>query len=266
MRKLPVLALLVVALWTADANAVDIKNIRATYGPFGAPRPAKMLPGDVYLLNFDITNLTIDAKTGATKYVMTLDVTDPKGKQIVPERERVIKKGVVVGLGGNSVPEVVHVILGVDQPPGKYKVTVTVEDPGNKTTKQLVHEVEVMPNDFGIIHVTAPAVGFVGQDYPAGFSLVGWQRDAKKAPKLTITTKVLDEAGKPTVGEPIVSKIPDDLPPGQNWEKQELVQMSAPIFLNRSGKYTVMWEARDELSKKTVKFSYTLTVIDTAGK
>ena len=29
---------------------------------------------------------------------------------------------------------------------------------------------------------------------------------------------------------------------------------------------TVVWEARDELSKKTVKFSYTLTVIDAAGK
>jgi len=144
---------------------------------------------------------------------------------------------------------------------------VTIEDSGNKTSKQLVQEVEVLPPAFGMIHIAAPAIGLVGQDYPAEFSLVGWQRDSKKAPKMSITVKVLDESGKPTLAEPIISKIPDDLPPNQNWEKQELVRMMSPIFLNRAGRFTVVWEAKDELSKAPpVKFSYTMTVIDAAGK
>src|SRR5439155_2689682 len=204
MRKLSVLALVVFACWTADAAAVEFKNVRATYGPFGAPRQNnKMLPGDVYLLNFEVTNLTIDPKNGSAKYTITLEVSDPKGKQIIKDSN---KKSVVVGLGGNQVPEMIHVVLGVDQAPGKYKVTVTIEDSGNKTSKQLVQEVEVLPPAFGMIHIAAPAIGLVGQDYPAEFSLVGWQRDSKKAPKMSITVKVLDESGKPTLAEAIISK------------------------------------------------------------
>lgn len=264
MRKLSVLALVVGALWTADASAVEFKNVRSTYGPFGAPRTAnKMLPGDVYLVNFEILNLTIDPKNGAVKYAITLEVFDPKGKSIIKDTN---KKGIVVGLGGNTVPEVVHVLLGADQAPGKYKVVVTVEDGGSKASKQLMQELEVIPADFGIIHVLAPSIGFVGQDYVAEFSLVGWARDAKKVPKMTITSRVFDDAGKPTLAEPNVSNIPADFGADQKWDRQEIVRMASPILLNRAGRYTVQIEAKDELSKKSVKFSYSLTVIDAAGK
>jgi hypothetical protein len=268
MRKSSVLALVVFAAWTADARAIDFKNVRATHGPFGTPRTSpKMLPGDVYLINFDIINLAIDPKNGGVKYVLTLDVFDPKGKQIIPEKDRISKKGVVVGLGGNSVPETVHVLLGADQAPGKYKVVVTVEDgSGTKASNKFTQDLEVLQADFGFIHILAPAMGFVGQDYVAEFSLVGMQRDSKKVPKVTITSRVLDESGKPTTIDPNISKIPEDLPADIKWEKQELVRMASPILLNRAGRFTVQIEAKDELSKKTVKFSYPLTVMEVGAK
>src|ERR1700676_5157485 len=127
MRKLSVLALVMLAAWTADARAVDIKNVRATYGPFGYPRPNyKMLPGDALQLNFDVTNLTVDPKNGAVEYSITQEVFDPKGKQMIPDKDKSWKKGVVVGLGGSMVPEFTYVVVGVDREPGKYKVVITV--------------------------------------------------------------------------------------------------------------------------------------------
>jgi hypothetical protein len=259
MRKLSALALVALALWGGDARAVDIEKIRATYGPFGAFRPGnKLLPGDVFVINFDIVDITIDAKTGATKYTMVLEVTDPKGKQVVKESTN---KGLLVGLGGKIVPEVVHVLLGADQMPGKYTVKVTITDPANKTTKQLVQELEVLPPGFGFIHVLAPSMGLKGQDYAVEYALVGMGRDKKNFPKITLTVRVLDDKDMPTLTEPVVSKIPDDLP-GLKADKQELIRVVSGIYLNRPGRYTVIIEAVDDLTKKSAKISYPLTVID----
>ena len=268
MRKMSVLALVVLAAWTADARAVDVKNVRATYGPFGYPRPNfKLLPGDVLQLNFDVTNLSVDPKTGAVEYSITQEVFDPKGKQLIPEKEKSWKKGVVVGLGGNTVPEFTHVVVGVDREPGKYKVVVSVEEKNSKAKSTLTQEFEVLPSDFGFIHVMAQATGLVGQDYVAELSLVGWQRDAKKAPKISLTTRIIDDAtGKPTNNVPNVSNIPADLPSTVDWSKEQLVRMASPIFLNRPGTFTIEFEAKDEISKKSAKMSYKLTVVPPGGK
>jgi hypothetical protein len=263
MRKLSALALIAVALWGGDARAVDIKNIRATYGPFGAFRPGnELLPGDVFIINFDIVDITIDAKTGATKYTMTLEVSDPNGKQVVKETTN---KGLLVGLGGKVVPDVVHVLLGADQMPGKYTVKVTISDPANKSKKELVQELKVLQPGFGFIHILAPAMGLKGQDYAVEYALVGMGRDKKNFPKITLTVRVLDESGMPTLTEPVVNKIPDDLP-SLKVDKQELIRVVSGIYLNRPGRFTVVIEAVDDLTKKSAKISYPLTVIDPAGK
>jgi hypothetical protein len=267
MRKLSVLAVVVLAVCTADARAVEIKNVRSLYGPFGFPRPNnKMLLGDVYHLSFDVTGLSIDPKTGAAEYIITQELFNPKGKQIFPDMQRSYKKGVVVGLGGNTVPELAVLVVGLDQETGKYKFVLTIEEKSTKAKTSMTHEIEVLPIDFGFIHVQAPATGFVGQDYAAEFAVVGWQRDAKKVPKLTLTTRIVDDAtGKPTTTVPNISHIPGDLPAEADLSKQELVRMASPIFLNRAGTFTVEWEAKDELSKKTIKMSYKLTVIPSSG-
>jgi hypothetical protein len=266
MRKFSIFALVMLASWTADVRAVEFQNIRGTYGPFGAKRPDnKIMPGEVYMLNFDITGLSIDGKTGACKYSLTLEVRDPKGKQIVPDKDKVQEKGVLVGLGGNVVPEVAHVVIGVDQPIGNYEVLVTVKDVATNSSKQFKQVLEVIPKAFGLIHVMAPSVGFVGQDYSADFSVVNMARDKKSIPKVTIKTRALDASGKPTSIEPIISRIPEDMPSDLQWDRQELVRLTSRYWLNRPGRFTIEIEATDEIAKKTIKFSYGLNVLE-AGK
>jgi hypothetical protein len=266
MRKLSALALVVLACCTAEVRAVEFKNVHATYGPWGAPRPGKsMRPGDLYLLNFDLAGMNIDAK-GVARYDITLEVFDPKGKQVFKDST---KKAVVVALGGSSVPENARVLLGSDQAPGKYKVVVSVAEDGAKTPKQLVQELELLPHDFDIIFVAAQSTGFVGQDYTLEYSLVDMARDSKQLPKLTVTTRLVDEAsGKATLADPMVTKLPDDWPPEvlTSVAKPGRVPVTSPMFLNRPGRFKVELEIRDEISKKTIKFSYTLTVLDLTGK
>jgi hypothetical protein len=156
-------------------------------------------------------------------------VFDPKGKQMLPDKDKYLAKGVVVALGGNTVPEFSSIILGVDKEPGKYKIVISVEEKATKKQASLTQEVEVLPPDFGFIHVQAPALGVLAQDYVSEFALVGWQRDASKAPKITVTTRIIDEAtGKPTTTQPNVSKVPDDLPKTIEWAKLESLRMSSP--------------------------------------
>jgi hypothetical protein len=261
MWRLFGLTLLTMACWTTSGQAVEFKNIHAIYGPFGAPRPNnKVLPGDVIMVEFEIHNLPIDAKTGLVKYETNLTVLDPKGTQILkPQGD---KKALFLGLGGGVVPERAIFLLGYDAKPGNYKLIVTVTDQAGKQSK-LTHDVEVLPADFGFIHVVAPALGLVGQDLPVEYALVGYGKDKQKAPKITVVVRVLDESGKPTVSEASVSKIPEDMP-GQKIE--EIVRMTTPIFLNRPGRFTVEIEARDEIANKTKKFSYAFKVVEAAGK
>jgi hypothetical protein len=266
MRKLPALALVLLACWTADVRAVEIKNVRATYGPFGAPRPGnQVLPGDLYLLNFDVTGLNIDAR-GVAKYEITLEVFDPKGKSVFKQSD---KKGMVASLGGNTVPESAQVLVGVDQPPGKYKAVVSILEDGSKMPSQLVHDLDLVPRTFGMIFLRAPATGLVGEDYKLSYYVVDMARDANQIPKLTFTTKVIDEAtGKQTLPEATVSKFPDDLPAEARagLAKTGPVPIESPMLLNRAGRFKVEVEIRDEVAKKSLKFSYSLKVLDSAGK
>jgi hypothetical protein len=268
MRKLSLVAVLALLAFAADARAIDIKNVRSTYGPFGNPRPNnKILPGDVYHIYFDITDLKPDPKTGAVEYTLTQEVYDPKGKQLIPDKDKSVKKGLILGLGGTVAPELTHVVIGLDKDPGKYKVVITIEEKSTKAKASVTHEVDVQPQDFGFIFVLAPATGLVAQDYAAEFTLVGWQRDAKKAPKITLTVRIIDDAGKPTQTAPMVSNIPADLDPGIKWEKEQVIRMTSPIFLNRTGVYTIEIEAKDELAKnKTAKLTYKVNVIMPGGK
>lgn len=260
MWRLFGLAVVSMAFWATGAEAVEFKNVRAIYGPFGATRPTnKVLPGDVVILEFEIFDLAVDPKTGVVKYETKLVVLDPKGKDMIkPQSDR---KGLALGLGGNMVPERAIFLLGADFAPGKYKLVITITDPTSKKFKEYTHILDVLPADFGFIHITAPAIGLLGQDFPIEYSLVGFATDKMKMPKMVVTTRVLDENGKPTVSEATVNKIPEDLG-GQ--KTNELVRLVSPIFLNRPGRFTFEIEARDELSKKSAKFSYSFKVVDSS--
>ena len=73
--------------------------------------------------------------------------------------------------------------------------------------------------------------------------------------------RILDEAGKAVV--PAVQYLlPRDLPEEVELVKNNFTPFQYPIFLNRTGRFTIEIEATDKIAKKSKKVSLPLTVLD----
>ena len=264
-RCVPLLSLVLLALPSA-ATAIELKNFRSCYAPlpFGATRPeAKCLPGDFLFLTYDIEGLKFDPENGKASFVTVLELFDSKPALIFKKET---PNEVIPQLGGSRMPGDLHVQMGRSQKPGKYVIRLTVQDRLSKEQKSHVYQFELLPQTFGIAGVVAPAIGFPGQHHATEFALVDLGLDAKKQPNAEVTMRVLDESGK-AVATPVVSTLPRDLPAESNLEKENFVPMRYPIYLNRSGRFTIDILAKDNISKKESRLTYPLTVLDfSAGK
>jgi len=259
MRLIASFALAALAFAAGSAHAVEIKNVRPCFGPLGATRTdAQCLPGDFLFITYDIEGLKFDDKTGKANYLTILELFDNKAKQVFKKET---PNEVSSQLGGNRMPGDLHVIMGRNQEPGKYHIRLTVADRLSKETKSTVYSFDLKPQGFGMIGVTAPAVGFPGQHYIASFAIIDMALDAKKAPNVDVTMKILDEAGQP-VTTPIISKLPRDLPMDLDLGKENFVPMQFPIYLNRAGRFTIDITAVDAAGSKTATVRYPLTVLD----
>src|SRR5262249_2475419 len=65
----------------AQESALELANLRGTYGHLGAVRPKGpgILPGDVAHFTFDIKNLKLD-ENGRALYSVAIEVRDDKGQ------------------------------------------------------------------------------------------------------------------------------------------------------------------------------------------
>src|SRR5947199_69267 len=86
----------------------------------------------------------------------------------------------------------------------------------------------------------------------------GRRAPSRSASRMTVTIRVLDEDGKPTVAKPLTSDIKSD-------EKDApgiMIFRPAQIELNRPGKFKVELTAKDNVSDKTTKEVLDLTVVE----
>jgi hypothetical protein len=260
-------ALVVLALIPALAPALEIKNVRPSYGPLGARRTeTKFLPGDVLWINYDIDGLTFDKNTDKASYETKLEFLNGKGEVLF---ERKTPNEVTAQLGGARMPGDLHVIMGQNLDPGKYTVKLTVTDKLAKESKSVVYPAEVLPKAFGFVAVMAPAVGLPGQHYLAEFGLVGMKAEKAKLPNVEITIRVLDQNEKPVTRENKIT-LPGAIPPGIN-PPVDLVPLSFPLYLNRTGQFYIDIVAVDKNAKDAqIQMRYPLTVLDigaiTGGK
>lgn len=265
-------ALVVLCMAPGLAPALEIKNVRPSFGPMGARRTeTKFLPGDVLWINYDIDGLTFDKNTGKASYETKLEFLKGNGEVLF---ERKTPNEVTAQLGGTRMPGDLHVIMGQNLDPGKYTVKLTVTDRLAKESKAVIYPIEVLPAAFGFVGVMAPAVGLPGQHYLAEVSLVGWGVDkTSKKPNVEITFRVLDQNEKPVARE---SKIilPDDIPAGVDIDKVQHVPLPYPLYLNRTGQFYIDIVAIDKNAKNAknaqIQMRYPLTVLDigaiTGGK
>jgi hypothetical protein len=249
---------LTTVLTTAPAQngELAIKNVRSTHGILGQPRKEnKLLPGDLLVVAFDITNLTVKPD-GQVLYSMGMELTK-KGKA-KPEFKRAPQDLEAYNtLGGSTLPAFAMSVIGTDTPPGEYTLKVTVNDRGVKGGKgvTLEEKFEVLPLKLGFVQVKltsasgepVPPIAVPGQSVLLHCDLVGYKMAGQpKAPNVTFEMQVLDADGKPTVTKPFKGDIVTEskMSPGQ--------MRFAPIILqlNRPGKFKVVIKATDNQAKK----------------
>jgi hypothetical protein len=267
MRRAFVIALVLLGLWAGPAAALDVKNVRSTYGPWGGVRPgSKLLPGDILWLAFQIEDLTMDADTGLVKYDVKIEVLDSKPMVIF---SRNTENQRYLALGKARLSDRAQVIIGIEQAPGKYSVRLTVTDKGAKKkggpSKTFSQDFEILKPDFGLIQAFSPSVAATNQDFTASCMLTGMARDAKGIPNVELRLTILDEKGKPTLPKPFISNIPKDLPEDFDVKKEKQIRLPFPVFLNRTGRFTIQIEAIDQISKKKASVSFPLEVLETSA-
>lgn len=262
MNRLLVAVVLTLGLLPTLSSAVELKNIRACYGPFGAKRhEPKYLPGDLVFMAYDIDGLVL--KGGKASYTAKLELLDDKGNVLFGNPT---KNEVIPALGGLCMPGDLHVILGPKQAPGAYSIRLTVNDHNGVAAndKLFTYKFEVLKETFGFVGVSAPAIGFPGLRYQTEFALVNLKLDAKNQPDAELTIRVLDDNKKP-VGNSLKLTFPHDLPENTNLKETNFIPWIHPIFLNRPGRYTVEVVATDKNAKVTATISYPMTVLDVSA-
>lgn len=260
------LAVAAVLTLPAEAGQLELTNARTTYGLLGAPRPdTKYLPGDSYVLAFDINGITVDAG-GKVLYSIGMEVTDSAGKAHFKQAPRDLEAQ--NSLGGKHLPGFVSLQIGLDQPPGVYTVKVTVTDRAAKASQSLTRTYEVLPKAFGLVRLTtsvdpsgqipAPFLG-EGQSLWINFLAVGFgrQKGDKEQPHIKVDLRVLDESGKPTLAKSFGGEVSQDIP------KAALsVPMQFLLELNRPGKFTVELKASCKVTgKESATLSFPITVL-----
>ncbi|VTT96364.1 unnamed protein product [Gemmataceae bacterium] len=245
---------------------LKLSNVRLTIGELGGPRPsAKLLPGDVLFIGYDINGLTIDGD-GTAKYKMSMEVRDAADKSIFKQDPRELID--FVPLRGTSIPARAFITIGLDQDPGTYTCKIRVEDPKVKGKEDTVTvKFEVLKRDFGIVAVysshdergqfAAPTTGVVGQTLFVQFSVASFQRDAKtKQPNIELQFQLTDDKGTPTLEKPRTHIQDSGVEAADG-----AFGMRFPVFMNRPGKFTVQLTATDKVANKKVTYELPLTVL-----
>lgn len=260
----------------AGPGALKLSNVRFTQGELGPTRKdAKVLPGDVVFIGYDIDGLTIDPD-GKTRYTMGMEVTDAGGKLIF--RQNPAELNDLVPLRGARMPARAYITVGLDQPAGAYNCTITVtdlkaggekDDAKPKATTGV--KFEVGKPEFGVVQLftshdpggtlVAPTTGVVGQSLYVIHSVASFGRNGQtKQPDVLVEYQIVDEKGQPTLGKPIthVQDAKSDRPVG---DKDGAFKLDLPVFLSRAGKFTVRITATDRTTGKKATAELPITVL-----
>jgi hypothetical protein len=265
------------ALAPGQIGELKLANPRATYGVLGAVRKdAKILPGDVFFLTFDIENLKMDEE-GKITYSMGMELVNPKGESEY-KRDPLERPPLYNVLGGNRIPAFAHAETSAGTMPGEYTLKVTVVDeatavkdkkgkvvkPGKAVT--LAQKFTVADKGFGLVKLTtsydkdgilsAPFGGMAGQSLFCNFWIVGFKR-VEGQPNITFEMKITDENDKPTLPKAMMGQINKGV--SEDWE---LIPMNFILPLNRPGKFTVHLKATDLVTKKNTELKFPITVVE----
>jgi len=254
--------LMALSFTPADAGQLSLTNVRTTYGILGAKRPNdKFLPGDQYVLSFDIEGAKANAG-GKIRYGIGMEVSDAKGK-VLYKQDPVDSETARPADG--KIAAFVRLEIGTEQPSGSYTLKVTVTDRTAGVTQEVTRSCQLLPPAFGIVRAsttsdsdgkTPTASLRKGKPGWIHFAAVGFARDTSKGqPHLTATLNVLDEAGKPALTKPSSGTVAQDVPRGA-----KAVPMQFALVLQNAGKFTAELTITDDVSKEKATLSLPIRV------
>jgi len=252
------------ALTPTQSGALNLTNVRTTYGELGAVRTNdNYLQGDVYFLAFDIEGITVGAD-GKVSYAMSVEATDKSGKAIF-KQDKPVERDEFLPLGGNRLPGRAFLGLKLDQEPGPYTCKVTVIDRANKATKVLERQFHVIKKELGLIGLyltydkdgamPAPPSGVVGQNLNIHGAVIGFGRGPDKKPNATIELRLFDENKRPTVAKPQSASVPKEVPEGE-----EFAVFWFLVPLNREGSFTAEIKVTDTTTGKSANVTFPIRV------
>jgi hypothetical protein len=251
------------SLPAAETGDLRLTNVCPTHCVLGPARAAdKVLPGDSYVLSFDIEGIAID-DAGKARYSVGVDVSDADGKPLFKQEPK--EQDAQTSLGGDRLAAYAQLNVGLEARPGTYHLKVTVTDLATHKSATLTHSADVLPKSFGMVRLTTssdpdgryPASGSGTGDWLyVHVGVVGFERNGSaKQPDVTVALNILDENGKPTTAKPVTIKVDKDVP-----EAVAALPVRLLLSLNRPGKFTVELTATDRLSNKTATLSFPLAV------
>lgn len=252
---------MVLALAPAQTGRLAIQNFRATYGVLGPERrDNRLLPGDTLIICYDIVGMRA-GEDGQVHYSIRLDVTDPGGN--VRFRQEPEARAAKVP-STDSVPAMARLHVGLDQPPGKYTLKVTVTDLSAQASADVSRTYEVLPRGFGLVNIsasgTADTTGAVvpfraGKPGVVNLTAVGFGRAPSGQPDIRVTMEVRDAQGRPALAQPSVGQVGADVP-----AKALSVPMQFQLQLDRPGDYTLDLRGEDRVGGGESRISLPITV------
>jgi hypothetical protein len=256
------IALLTVLGAVPGASGLSLTHVRSTHGLLGPERQKESLaPGDNFFLSFDINGIRVDPE-GKVRYSMAIELSDASGKVVF--RQQAKEQEARASLGGASVPAYAHLSVGLDTPPGEYRMKVVVKDLATGQEQSLNRNIKVLPKDFALVRTTVtldpeahyPAAVFAcGEGVWVQSSAVGFARGRDKQSDVVFEMRVLDASGKPTLANAVTGTPPKNLPADLS-----ALPMGFPLTLNRPGKFTVELQATDRISGKKATMSFPIVV------
>jgi hypothetical protein len=259
-----VVALTALCAPAADTGSLTLSNIRATYGVLGPARADnKVLPGDRFVVCFDIEGITIGAD-GKVAYSIGTEVRNASGRIQLQQEPKDVEAP--TSLGGNRAPAHARLDVGLDTPPGVLTLKVTVNDRTAGTSASFTREIEILPKSFGIVRLSitndpdgrlAAAAFGVGQSAFIQMGAVGFTPDSSKPPSVSFSMKILDRDGRPAQA-PREAASSKDVPAGA-----ALAPVQFLLSLNRPGRFIIEITATEQSSGKSATLSVPLVVAET---
>lgn len=246
-----------------QSGQLALTNARLTYGILGPTRSSdQFLHGDDLTFSFDIEGAKVGAG-GKVSYSTALEVSDSKGKVLF--RQAPNSNEVPVAPGAKAIPACAQLHIGLDQPPGEYKLKVVVTDRSTGASQELSRGCKLLPKEFGLVRVTTTldqeakmpaAVLAKGKPAWIHFAAIGFARDKTKTqPHVTVSMQVRDEKGGSALPKPSTGTVNQDVA-----EKEPLLPMQFELVLQQPGNYTVELSATDEITQKKTMVTFPIRV------